>query len=375
MSAPRIDADEILDGIRTWVEAETPTDDAPAVNRLMDRVAGDFAALGAGVERVPGRGGFGDHLSVRSAWGDNDGPGVLVLCHLDTVHPIGTLARYPFRVEGDAAYGPGIYDMKGGAYLAYYAYRHLVRTGRTTPLPVRLLYVSDEEVGSVTSRALIEAEGRRARYVLVTEPARDGGRVVTARKGTARFRITFRGRPAHSGSRHADGRSAIRELARQVLVLEGLTDYARGVTVNVGVVRGGTRENVVPEEALALVDLRLPTLALGAELVERIRGLAPFDPDVRIEVEGGLNRPPFERSPAIAALFEHARRLAAGIGFALEDTATGGGSDGNFTAATVPTLDGLGVDGDGAHTHDERLFVSSLAPRATLLLRLFETLR
>ncbi|HET6518932.1 MAG TPA: M20 family metallopeptidase [Geminicoccaceae bacterium] len=375
MSAPRIDADEILDGIRTWVEAETPTDDAPAVNRLMDRVAGDFAALGARVERVPGRGGFGDHLSVRSAWGDDDGPGVLVLCHLDTVHPIGTLARYPFRVEGDAAYGPGIYDMKGGAYLAYYAYRHLVRTGRTTPLPVRLLYVSDEEVGSVTSRALIEAEGRRARYVLVTEPARDGGRVVTARKGTARFRITFRGRPAHSGSRHADGRSAIRELARQVLVLEGLTDYARGVTVNVGVVRGGTRENVVPEEALALVDLRLPTLALGAELVERIRGLAPVDPDVRIEVEGGLNRPPFERSPAIAALFEHARRLAAGIGFALEDTATGGGSDGNFTAATVPTLDGLGVDGDGAHTHDERLFVSSLAPRATLLLRLFETLR
>ncbi len=372
---PGIDAGEILDGIRTWVEAETPTDDAAAVNRLMDRVADDFAALSARVERIHGRDGLGDHLRVQSAWGDEDEPGILVLCHLDTVHPIGTLARHPFRIEGDSAYGPGIYDMKGGAYLAFHAYRHLVRAGRgRTPLPIRLLYVSDEEFGSPTSRELILAEAQRARCVLVMEPGRDGGKVVTARKGVARFQVTLRGRPAHAGSSHADGRSAIRELARQILALEAMTDYERGVTVNVGVVRGGTRENVVPAEASAWVDVRVPTLALGDEMVERIRGLRPSDPEIRITVEGGMNRPPFEKSPASARLFEHARRLAAELGFELRDTATGGGSDGNLTAPIAPTLDGLGVDGKGAHTNEERLYISSLAPRAALLIRLFETL-
>ncbi len=369
------DAAEILDGIRTWVEAETPTDDPAAVNRLMERVADEYGALGARVDRIHGRDVFGDHLRVRSAWGGEDEPGVLVLCHLDTVHPTGSLARHPFRVEGDSAYGPGIYDMKGGAYLAFHAYRHLARAGRESPLPIRLLYVSDEEVGSPTSRALIVEEARRARYVLVTEPARDGGKVVTARKGTARFKLTFRGRPAHSGSRHQDGRSAIRELARQVLVLEDMTDYGRGLTVNVGVVRGGTRQNVVPAEAEALVDMRLPTIALGEEALARVRALGPFDPDVRIAFEGGLNRPPFERTPATAELFEHARRLAAEFGLDLQDTATGGGSDGNFTAPIAPTLDGLGVDGGGALTDEERLYISSLAPRTALMLRLFETLR
>ena len=369
---PPIDTAEILDGIRAWVETESHTADIDGVNALMARVATDYVALDAHAERIPGRDGFADHLLVRSPWGN--GPGILVLSHLDTVHPKGTLARQPFRVDGDIAYGPGIYDMKGGAHLAFYAFRHLVRQGRRTTLPITHLYVSDEEVGSPTSRALIEAQARNAKYVLVTEPAREGGKIVTARKGSARFVVTATGRPAHSGARHEDGRSAIAEIARQILRLEALTDYDRGVTVNVGLVAGGTGVNVVPEACTAEVDVRLPSLALADEMVATVLGLEPFDRDVTVEVTGGLNRAPYEKTPAITALFEHAKGLAAEIGFELEDLKTGGGSDGNFTAALAPTLDGLGVDGKGGHTHYEQLYISSLEPRARLMLRLFETL-
>jgi glutamate carboxypeptidase len=373
-NVPPLDATEILAGIRAWVEIESPTTDAAAVNRIADRVQQDYASIGARIERIEGGDGFGDHLLVTSPWGDN-GPGILVLSHLDTVHEIGTLAtKLPFRVEGDVAYGPGIYDMKGGAHLAFAAMRHLVRMGRTTRLPIRHLLVSEEEVGSPTSREIIEREARRARYVLVTEPAREGGKVVTARKGTARFVLHVHGRSAHSGARHQDGRSAIKELARQILELEGMTDYATGVTVNVGVVAGGTRANVVAAEARAEIDMRVPNPELGEAAVARVLALQPFDPDVRLQVSGGLNRPGYEKSPEIAALFEHAKALAAGIGFELQDLKTGGGSDGNFTAAIAPTLDGLGVDGKGGHTDYEQLYVSSLVPRARLLLGLFETL-
>ena len=188
-NAPTLDAEEILSGIRAWVEIESPTTDAAAVNRCADRVQQDYAAIGAHVERIPGRDGFGDHLLVTSPWGGEE-PGILVLSHLDTVHAIGTLAeKLPFRVKGDVAYGPGIYDMKGGTHLAFAAMRHLRRLGRTTKLPIRHLLVSEEEVGSPTSREIIVREARRARYVLVTEPAREGGKVVTARKGTARFAL------------------------------------------------------------------------------------------------------------------------------------------------------------------------------------------
>ncbi len=373
-NVPPIDADELLAGIRGWVEIESPTTDAAAVNRMADQVQQDYRAIGATVERLPGSDGFGDHLLITSPWG-GDGPGILVLSHIDTVHDIGTLAQaLPFRVEGDIAYGPGIYDMKGGAHLAFAAMRHLVRMGKTTALPIRHLLVSEEEVGSPTSRAIIEREARRARFVLVTEPAREGGRVVTARKGTARFEMRLRGVPAHSGARHQDGRSAVKELARQILDLEAMTDYATGVTVNVGVIEGGTRANVVPADARAEFDMRVPNPEIGDAAIARVMAMRAYDPDVTLEVTGGLNRPGYEKSPEIAALFEHAKSIAAGIGFELQDLHTGGGSDGNFTAAIAPTLDGLGVDGKGAHTHEEQLYVSSLVPRAKLLLGLFETL-
>jgi glutamate carboxypeptidase len=374
LNAPSFVTEEILDGIREWVEIESPTTDRDAVNRMVDKVAAGYAGTGAKVERIAGSEGYGDHLLVTSPWG-GEGPGILILSHLDTVHPIGFLERLPFRVEGDVAYGPGIYDMKGGAYIAFHAFREACRTAGEDWLPVRHLYVSEEEVGSPTSRAIIEAEARRAKYVLVTEPAREGGKIVTARKGVGRFDLTITGQPAHAGARHQDGRSAIRELARQILVLEGLTDYARGITCNVGVVSGGTRANVVPEHAHAEIDLRVPSPAIAEEVVAKILALAPHEEGVTVTVTGGMNRPPYEKDARIAALFDHARRLAAGIGFELQDLKTGGGSDGNFTAAIAPTLDGLGVDGKGGHTHYEQLYVSSLEPRARLLYRLIETLR
>ena len=369
-----LDQDEILAGIRAWVEIESPTQDAAAVNRVVDRVMADYATLGARMERIAGRDGFGDHLLVTSPWG-GDGPGILVLSHLDTVHDIGTLAgRLPYRVEGDVAYGPGIYDMKGGAHLAFAAMRHLARLGRETALPIRHLFVSEEEVGSPTSREIIEREARRARYVLVTEPAREGGKVVTARKGVARFDLHITGRAAHSGARHEDGRSAIKELARQILDLEAMNDPAAEVTVNVGVVAGGSRANIVPDFARAEIDMRVPNPAIGDAAVARVLAIKAYDPDVTVAISGGMNRPAYEKGPEIAALFERARTIAAGIGIDLQDLKTGGGSDGNFTAAYAPTLDGLGVDGKGAHTEYEQLHVSCLVPRTQLLMGLFEGL-
>jgi glutamate carboxypeptidase len=368
------DTVKILDGIRRWVEIETPTEAPEQVNRLVALVADGYRDLAAHVERVGGRDGRGDHLIARSAWGQ-DAPGILVLSHLDTVHPLGFIERLPFRIEGDSAFGPGIYDMKGGAYLAYHAFRQLCAGGERSPLGITHLYVSDEEIGSPTSRSLIEKEGERAKYVLVTEPARDGGKVVTGRKGVGRFEVFIKGVPAHAGSRPEDGRSAIRELANAIHTLEALNDPTRGITVNVGVVKGGTRPNVIAEEAYAEVDLRAPSVAAADELVEKILGITSRSEGVSVTVAGELNRPPYEKSNAGAALFEHARTLAAELGFELVDTFTGGGSDGNFTAAHTATLDGLGVDGKGAHTHYEQLYISSIEPRARLLHRLFQTLR
>jgi glutamate carboxypeptidase len=368
------DSDTILDGIRRWVEMETPTEAPERVNLLASLVADGYRDLPATVERIAGRDGCGDHLAVRSSWGQ-DGPGILVLSHLDTVHPLGFIERLPFRIEGDSAFGPGIYDMKGGAYLAYHAFRQLCAGRERSPLGVTQLYVSDEEIGSPTSRALIEAEGRKAKYVLVTEPARDGGKVVTGRKGVARFEVFIKGVPAHSGSRPQDGRSAIRELGNIIQTLEAMNDPKRGVTVNVGVVKGGTRSNVIAEEAYAEVDMRVPSIADSDELVPKILNLTSRTDGVSVKVTGGLNRPPYEKGNAGAALFEHARTLATELGIDLVDTATGGGSDGNFTAPHTATLDGLGVDGQGAHTHYEQLYISSIEPRARLLHRLYQTLR
>jgi glutamate carboxypeptidase len=368
------DSATILDGIRRWVEIETPTEAPGQINRLVTMVAEGYRGLPATLERIAGRDGRGDHLIARSAWGQ-EAPGILVLSHLDTVHPLGFIERLPFKVDGDRAFGPGIYDMKGGAYLAWHAFARVCAGNERPPLGVTHLYVSDEEIGSPTSRALIEAEGHKAKYVLVTEPARDGGKIVTGRKGVARFEVFVTGVPAHAGSRPQDGRSAIRELAKLIQTLEAMTDFERGVTVNVGVVRGGSKPNVIAENAYAEVDLRVTTTADADEFVARILSLKSKTEGVSVKVTGGLNRPPYEKSNAGAALYEHARALAAEIGFDLADTFTGGGSDGNFTAPYTATLDGLGVDGEGAHTHTEQLYISSIEPRARLLYRLYQTLR
>jgi len=368
------DSKAILDGIRRWVEIETPTEAPAEVNKLADLVAMGYRDLPATIERIAGHSGCGDHLVARSSWGQG-APGILVLSHLDTVHPIGFIERLPFKIEGDSAFGPGIYDMKGGAYLAYHAFRQVCAQGVHSPLGITQLFVSDEEIGSPTSRALIEQEGRKAKYVLVTEPARDGGKIVTGRKGVGRFEVFIKGVPSHAGTRPEDGRSAIRELGHVIQTLEAMNDPARGITVNVGVVRGGTKPNVIAEEAYAEVDMRVPTIADSDELVPKILSLKSRTDGVSVKVVGELNRPPYEKGNAGAALYEHARTLAAEIGFDLVDTSTGGGSDGNFTAPHTATLDGLGVDGQGAHTHYEQLYISSIEPRARLLHRLYQTLR
>src|SRR5258706_10929640 len=300
------DSKAILDGIRRWVEIETPTEAPAQVNKLADLVANGYRDLPATIERIAGHSGCGDHLVARSSWGQ-DAPGILVLSHLDTVHPMGFIERLPFKIEGDSAFGPGIYDMKGGAYLAYHAFRQLCTTAERSPLGVTQLYVSDEEIGSPTSRALIEAEGRKAKYVLVTEPARDGGKIVTGRKGVGRFEIFVRGVPSHAGSRPEDGRSAIRELANVIQTLEAMNDPKRGVTVNVGGVKGGTRPNVIAEEAYAEVDLRVPTISDADEFVAKILNLKSLTEGVSVRVAGELNRPPYEKGNAGAALYEHAR--------------------------------------------------------------------
>jgi|TARA_B110000046_G_scaffold141977_1_gene148765 glutamate carboxypeptidase len=374
-NTPVIDADEILRGIREWVNIESPSNDGKSVNRQVDAVEKGAAKIGAVIERIPGRDGYGDILKVRTPWG-GDGPGILVLSHLDTVHPHGTIDNQnPYRREGDKVFGPGIYDMKSGAYIAYYAYQHLVRLGQETPLPITFVYVPEEEVGSPTSQVMIEIEARKSKYALVTEPARDGGKIVTARRGAMRFQIATRGRPAHSGLCHINGRSAIKEMARQIVRLEEITDYGRGVTANVGLIKGGTGCNVIPEHCSIELDVRIDNMDQAREIEVMVHAYKSFDQDVELIIEGGLNRPPYEKDKGITKLFEHAKNLASEIGFTLEDVKTGGGSDGNFTAAAgVPTLDGLGADGNGAHTHEEFIYYSSLVERTQLMLRLFETL-
>jgi glutamate carboxypeptidase len=374
-------AERFLEGLNTWVALESPTSDAASVNRLMDRVQSDFEGLGAGVERVPGSGGRGDHLIVRAPWnGRSNERGVTLLSHLDTVHPVGSLALNPIRTENGRAYGPGINDMKAGAHAGFVALRCLTEQGRTTPLPLTLVYVSDEEVGSQTSQALIEAQAKSSKYVLVMEAARGGGRVVTARKGLARYDLAVCGVPAHSGSAHKAGRSAVKELAHQIIALESMTDYGRGITVSIGMISGGTAANVVPEHATASIDLRVPTMADAKEMTSRIEGLQPVTPDVTLTVTGGMNRFPYTKPerPDVAALFDHAQKLAADIGFDLQDLPSGegsGGSDGQFCIPYASVLDGLGPFGGGSHTNGEFLDIGTIVPRGTLLLHLLQTLR
>ena len=379
-SRPDEVVEEILNGIRSWIEVESPTNVPEAMARMSTKIQTDYEAIGLSVERIPGLNGMGDHLLVTADLqcpsAARGGDGILILSHMDTVHPIGTLnGPLPYRVEGNCAFGPGAEDMKGGTYLALAAIKQILREGSTTSLPIRHLIVSDEEMGSHTSRLHIEREAKRAKYVLVTEPARSGGKIVTARKGCGEFQVTVQGLAAHAGVEHHLGRNAICEIARQVLTIESMTDYNRGLTVSVGIINGGTRSNVVPDRATIQVDVRVPNPQIGEEITKRIYGLKSFDPDCKVEVQGGIDRPGYEKTPEISALFEKAKLIAADIGFDLQDLKTGGGSDGNFTAAYAPTLDGLGVDGDGGHTLDERLYISSIIPRMQLLKGLMETLK
>ncbi len=370
-----IDVDAVIQGIGAWVAIETPSRDAAAVNRLMDLIAAEAERDGLTVARTAGRDGFGDHLKLETRPNDN-GPRLLVLTHVDTVHPVGTLAALPFRRDGDRVSGPGVYDMKGGAYLAMEALRALGRVGAAPALPVTILVMADEEAGTPTGRDLIAAEAPRAAAALVVEPAREGGKIVTARKGAARYRLKATGKPAHSGSRHQDGASAIREIAAKIVGLEAMTDYGAGLTVNAGVVQAGTAVNVIPQHAEVEIDIRMTDLASADAVHARLTSLTAEIPGVTLEVTGGLNRPPMERTDAVSGLFLQAQALAQAIGFDLETVPrTGGGSDGNFTAAMgVPTLDGLGVDGAGAHTLDEHMLVSSIVPRTTLLAALYATI-
>ena len=371
-----MDPDALVAGISEWAAIESPTHDAAGVNRAMDLVAAEAAAASIAVERIPGQDGLGDSVVLRAGPARQD-PGILVLSHLDTVHPLGTLARdLPIRVEGDRLYGPGVYDMKGGAWLAFQAFKDVARAG-AAQLPLTYLFTPDEEIGSPTTRSLIEDLGRKAAYALVTEPGRGGGKVVTSRKGVGRFTVEIEGRPSHAGTRHQDGRSAIDEAARQIGIINGLTDYARGVTTNVGVIVGGTADNVVAQHCRFSVDLRVVTAADGDLFADRILGLRPVGDGVRVSVSGGMNRPPYERSPGTARLYEQAASYASELGFDLgEVPRTGGGSDGNFTAALgVPTLDGLGIDGDGAHTLQEYGLISSVRPRIELMAALLSQLR
>jgi glutamate carboxypeptidase len=373
----RIDSDAILDDIRGIVEIESPSRDAAGVNRVLEAITRFFDGTGAVCERQPTVNTLGDILRVRCDPTRNE-PGILVLSHMDTVHPVGTLAgKLPWRREGDRVYGPGIYDMKGGLVLAVAAYRRIARARRRTPLPITFLFTPDEEVSSPASRSFIEREARGYRYVLVTEPARDGGKIVTARKGIGVFIVRTHGRPAHAGANPDKGRSAIVAMAELVLTIEGFNDRPRGITTNVGLINGGTARNTVAEDCMIEVDLRFCNRASASEMEAKILALKSSRPDIETTVTGKITRPPFARERGVDLVFDQAAAIAQEIGFTLESAPpVGGGSDGNFTVAMgIPTLDGLGVDGDGAHTNDEHLKYSSIEPRTRLMQGLMERLQ
>ena len=355
---------DMLDLLRRLVELESPSTDKAAADRIGQYAAQIARECGASVTVVPQQR-CGEHVLAR--WGEGEG-GILLLCHLDTVWPVGTLAERPWRVEGDAVFGPGCLDDKASAVIILTALEGLRDLGLAPGHPVTVLFNSDEEVGSRTSRSLIEAEAARASVVFCVEPARPDGALKVWRKGTARYVVTALGRAAHSGADHEKGLNAIEELAHQVLRLQVMTDYAAGTTVNVGWVQGGVRTNVVPERAEARVDVRVRTAAEGLRMVAAIEGLQPVLPGARLTVKGGLSRPPMEESPVTLEPFRRAQELAASLGLTVTPGGSGGASDGNFTAGLgLPTLDGLGAIGDGAHSPEEYVLISSLAERAALM--------
>jgi glutamate carboxypeptidase len=354
----------LIETIDALVTRESPTTDKAAVDRCGAELASRLSEIGGRVLQVS-TSSAGDHLRAEFGSGARQ---ILLLGHFDTVWPVGQLERMPLLRDGDRLKGPGVLDMKGGIALGMLATRALFDLQPPANARVVMLWTTDEETGSQTSRALLESEARRSDAVLVLEPALPGGVLKTRRKGCGEYDIAVHGEAAHAGVDPGKGVSAIRELARQILAVEALQDLTRGVSVNVGVIEGGTRTNVVAAEARARVDVRAPTKEDADRIDRAMRALAPQLPGARIEVSGGFGRPPMERTAGVASLFKLAQAVGTELGQTIAEGSTGGGSDGNFSAALgIPTLDGLGALGDGAHALHEHILVSSLVPRAALL--------
>jgi len=366
--------DAIVSTIRDLVEIESPSDNKAAVDRIAEAVAEKFSRLG-GELRFHRAQDFGSHLQVN--FGGKSAKPVLLLGHYDTVYRLGTLATMPCRIVDNKLTGPGVLDMKSGIALILHALAALQdwhKQDGELPRPVTVLLVSDEEVGSDSSRAITEALAKKAAAVLVLEPSYGfEGAVKTARKGVGEYLVKVTGKASHAGLDFQEGVNAILELARQIEKISGFTELKKGLTVNVGVVSGGSRTNVVPAEATAQVDVRIARLKDAAGIDKKMRTLRPFNRKCKIEITGGINRPPMERTAGVAALYSQAVAIARGLGWKLGEAAVGGGSDGNFTAGLgIPTLDGLGGVGDGAHATHEHVLISELPRRAALIAGLIE---
>jgi glutamate carboxypeptidase len=365
-------SEDLLTELAEWVRLETPTTDPAAVNRLMDVAEGELARAGASLTRVPGRDGYGDNLIARTP---GEGPPILVAGHLDTVWSHGTLSAMPFEVSGEKAHGPGIYDMKAGSFLAFHAVRSILRQKTPTARPIVLLLTPDEEVGSPTSRAVIEHEAAQAAMVLIPEPAGPRGACVTARKGVGRFVLRVQGRGSHAGGSFNEGASAVVELSHQILAIHAMVDTDDGITLNAAPIWGGSRPNVIAPDAGCEIDLRVNSAQDGERMERRLLALTARTRGCQVTVEGGMNRPPFAENREILALYEKARAMAGEVGIDLPRQHRGGGSDGNFTAALgIPTLDGLGCPGAGAHASHEHILWQHLGRRAALMAGLLETL-
>jgi glutamate carboxypeptidase len=347
--------------LRALVGIESPSTDARGVAVLADRVAKELQASGAAVERIPVEGAG----PILRATTPGAGRPVMLLGHLDTVWPVGTLEHRPVRVEGDRLFGPGAFDMKAGIVVIVYALRALEARGPIPPVTVFLTPL--EEIDCYPYQKRMEAEMKASAAVLGFEPAWPGGAVKTERKGSGSFVLRARGRAAHAGADFEKGANAIVELSRVVLKVHALTDPARSVTVNVGVVRGGIRPNVVADSAEAEIDFRVRTVEDGRRIEAALRAIEPTDPRVALHAEGGLHYPPLERTPQVLAVYESARSVASSLGLSLAEASTGGASEASFAAALgLPTLDGLGADGDGAHAEHEHVLLSSIPERVAL---------
>lgn len=357
----------LLTLLRDLVHLESPSHDKAAVDRCIDRVERECTGIGGRVRRHRQKG-FGDLLEVRFGRGRRGVKPVMLLGHLDTVWDVGTLGKMPFRVVDGRVWGPGTLDMKAGVAMAVTALEYLLEADALNR-PVILLLVSDEEIGSPVSRPVTEKLARECEAVYVLEPAQGlPGGYKTARKGVGEYTIYVKGVAAHSGVDFARGHSAIAELARQVNVIQGFTELSRGITVNVGTIEGGTRSNVIAAEARATVDVRIAKAADAGRVERKFRRLRGVDRACIVSVKGGLNRPPMERTRGTVELFRRAATLAGAMGFGLKEASTGGGSDGNFTSALgVPTLDGMGAVGEGAHALHESVILKDLAPRTALV--------